>query len=262
MSEKEHIAESRLTSARGRPPVVGARGRRACRGVVGPGPALALCPTPGTSWKQMDEKRRARLVQQIRRMGIRNGRLWEAVERVDRADYVPPGLSPREVYQDAPVGIGQGQTTSQPSLVAQMIDALELDPADAALEIGTGFGYQTALLASVCATVVSVERYSELARQAHTNLAAAGFENVRVVTGDGTQGVPEEAPFDGIVVSAAAPDVPPALVEQLADGGRMVIPLGPGGREVIVVYEKHQGSLRQIERMTAAAFVPLVPGEE
>ena len=194
----------------------------------------------------------------IQAMGISNKRLNEAVARVDRADFVPSGLSERAIYQDAPVSIGEGQTTSQPSLVAQMIDALELAPEDSVLEIGTGFGYQTALLASICAKVVSVERYSELARQAHTNLAAAGYENVRVITGDGTKGVPEEEPFDGIVVSAAAPEVPPALAEHLAEGGRMVIPLGPGGREQIIIYEKRNGELVAVERMTLAAFVPLI----
>lgn len=207
----------------------------------------------------MDERRRQHLVEIIRAAGIRTERLSEAVERVDRADFVPPGLSPRATYQDAPVSIGEGQTTSQPSLVAQMVDALELEPAGTALEIGTGFGYQTALLASICAKVVSIERSANLARQAHTNLAAAGFDNVRVITGDGTRGAPEEAPFDGIVVSAATPEVPPALVEQLADGGRMVIPIGPGGREQIFIYEKRNGQLQGVERMTLAAFVPLVP---
>jgi protein-L-isoaspartate(D-aspartate) O-methyltransferase len=206
----------------------------------------------------MHSSERERLVKVIRAMGISNKRLDEAVERVDRGDFVPPGLSERATYQDAPVSIGEGQTTSQPSLVAQMIDALELGPEDSVLEIGTGFGYQTALLASICAKVVSVERHSELARQAHINLAAAGYENVRVITGDGTRGVPEEAPFDGIVVSAAAPQVPPALTEQLAGGGRMVIPLGPGGREQIIIYEKRDGELVAVERMTLAAFVPLI----
>ena len=143
----------------------------------------------------MHSSEHERLVKVIRAMGISNKRLDEAVERVDRGDFVPPGLSERATYQDAPVSIGEGQTTSQPSLVAQMIDALELGPEDSVLEIGTGFGYQTALLASICAKVVSVERHSELARQAHINLAAAGYENVRVITGDGTRGVPEEAPF-------------------------------------------------------------------
>jgi protein-L-isoaspartate(D-aspartate) O-methyltransferase len=207
----------------------------------------------------MDERKHERLVKTIRQMGIRTERLYEAVGRIDRADFVPPGLSPRAAYQDAPVSIGEGQTTSQPSLVAQMVDALELEPSNSALEIGTGFGYQTALLASICARVVSIERSGDLARQAHTNIAAAGFDNVRVVTGDGTKGVPEEAPFDGIVVSAAAPEVPPALLEQLAEGGRMVIPIGPGGREEIIIYEKREGTVEAIERMTLAAFVPLVP---
>ena len=207
----------------------------------------------------MDNRERARLVKIIRRMGINTPRLYEAVERVDRANFVPRGLSAAATYQDAPVSIGEGQTTSQPSLVAQMVDALELGPEDSALEIGTGFGYQTALLASICARVVSIERSAELARQAYTNLAAAGFTNAEVLTGDGTKGAPGEAPFNGIVVSAATPEVPPALAEQLAEGGRMVIPIGPGGRESIIVYQKQGGKLVAVERMTLAAFVPLVP---
>ncbi|MFP4613873.1 MAG: protein-L-isoaspartate(D-aspartate) O-methyltransferase [Spirochaetaceae bacterium] len=206
----------------------------------------------------MERTHRDRLVARIRSVGIRNTRLDQAVEQVDRADFAPPGLPPRAAYQDAPIPIGDGQTTSQPSLVAQMVDALDLAPAAVALEIGTGFGYQTALLASICRRVISVERVSELASRAQTNLAAAGFDNVRVIVGDGTKGVPEEAPFDGIVVSAATPEVPPALAEQLAEGGRLVVPLGPGGREVVMVYRKQEGMLEAIERMTGAAFVPLV----
>lgn len=207
----------------------------------------------------MAERTHDRLVGLIRRPGIRNPRLYDAVSLVDRGDFVPRGVSSREIYEDAPVNIGEGQTTSQPSLVAQMIDALELAPESSVLEVGTGFGYQTALLASICARVVSVERSQALAQQAATNLAVAGFENVRVVTADGTRGVPGEAPFAGIVVSAATPKVPPSLTEQLAEGGRMVIPLGPGGREQVMVFLKRAGALVTMYRLTYAAFVPLVP---
>lgn len=207
----------------------------------------------------MAERTHDRLVHLIRHPGIRSLSLYDAVSLVDRGDFVPPGISSREIYEDAPVHIGEGQTTSQPSLVAQMIDALELAPESSVLEVGTGFGYQTALLASVCARVVSIERSQALSQQAATNLAVAGFENVRVITGDGMQGVAEEAPFDGVVVSAATPKVPPALGEQLADGGRMVIPLGPGGREQVMVFKKRAGALVTMYRLTYAAFVPLVP---
>ncbi|MGM0674318.1 MAG: protein-L-isoaspartate(D-aspartate) O-methyltransferase [Spirochaetota bacterium] len=205
-----------------------------------------------------DDKKRDRLTKVIRSAGIENERLYRAVAEIDRADFLPAGLPAGVMYHDAPIQIGEGQTTSQPSLVAQMIDALELSTEDSALEIGTGYGYQTALLASICARVVSIEQSPELAQHARTNLAVQGFENVEVITGDGTHGAPAEAPFDGIVVSAAAPEVPSPLAEQLAEQGRMVIPLGPGGREEVLVYGKRSGRLEMLERMTLAAFVPLL----
>lgn len=205
-----------------------------------------------------DDKRRTRLTKIVQSTGIQTERLYYAVEDIDRADFVPAGLPPHVVYHDAPIQIGEGQTTSQPSLVVQMVDALELSPEDSALEIGTGYGYQTALLASICARVVSIEQSSQLAQHARTHLADQGFSNVDVITGDGTQGAPNESPFNGIVVSAAAPEIPAPLIEQLIVDGRMVIPLGPGGREEVFVYAKKAGRLETVERMTLAAFVPLL----
>ncbi len=181
----------------------------------------------------------------------------DAFRKVDRAGFVPPG-SRREAYRDRPVGLPEEQTTSQPSLIARMIDALALQPTSRVLEVGTGFGFQTALLARLAGEVVSIERHGQLADAARKNLAAAGCDGVRIVVGDGRKGVAELAPYDGIVVSAAAPEIPPDLVAQLADGGRLVIPLvGARGAEV-VLFQKSAGALVRLRMLTPARFVPLV----
>lgn len=185
-----------------------------------------------------------------------------AFRTVDRADFVPEGAR-SSAYDDRPIAIPQRQTTSQPSLIARMIDVVRLaEGADATvLEVGGGFGFQTALLAHIAARVVSIERHDELARAARANLRSAGITNVVVVTGDGWQGAPEHAPFDAIVVSAAASAVPPALGEQLVEGGRLVIPVQGRAGDEVLLFVKQAGELTRERLITPARFVPLVPGD-
>ncbi len=199
------------------------------------------------------------LVDAIRRAGVRDPRVLEAFQRVDRRRFVPV---PTEHLADIdePIPIGHEQVTTQPSLVAQMVAALELSGDERVLEIGTGLGYQAAILGTLAREVYSIERLRDLAVQARDNLRAAGFENVVVVVGDGTRGLPEHAPYDAIVVAAAAPGVPPALVEQLKEDGRLVQPMGPGGSEVVTKFRKRGGRLSREASVVGASFVPLIAG--
>jgi protein-L-isoaspartate(D-aspartate) O-methyltransferase len=189
--------------------------------------------------------------------GVRDPRILEAFRRVRREDFVPPewaGLA----YEDRPIPIARDQVTTQPSLVARMLDGLRLTGTERVLEIGTGLGFQTALLAVLAGEVWSVERFPELAEEAGGNLAGAGITGAAVVVGDGTLGLAEHAPYDAILVSAAAPRVPPPLVDQLADGGRLVHPIGPGGREIVVAFRKEGSGLVEERRIVPAHFVRLV----
>lgn len=160
-------------------------------------------------------------------------------------------------YADQPVPIGHGQVTSQPSLVAAMVAALGLTGTEKVLEVGTGHGYQTALLARLAARVISIEVWPGLAARARCNLAGQGITNVEVISGDGTQGAPGHAPFDAIIVSAAFPQVPVPLTAQLAAGGRLVQPVGPGGDEDVVLYQRSGDGLTRVRVLTGASFVPL-----
>jgi protein-L-isoaspartate(D-aspartate) O-methyltransferase len=156
---------------------------------------------------------------------------------------------------DVPIPIPHGQVTTQPSLSARMIEALGLTGSERVLEIGTGYGFQTALLAHLATFVWSVERLADLAKTARRNLEVVA--NVEVVVGDGSLGLPEHAPFDAILVSAAFPSVPAPLAEQLAEAGRLVQPMGSGGAEDVLLFEKHGGRLEQVSFVTGARFVRL-----
>lgn len=203
-------------------------------------------------------KTQEELAQLVERDGA-SPEVVEAFRSVAREDFVPD-RGRREAYLDRPVALPEHQTTSQPSLIGRMIDALELGPEDRVLEVGTGYGFQTALLSKLAGEVHSIERHEDLAETARSNLARSGIDSVHVEVGDGWQGLPEHAPFDAIVVSAAAVGVPPALIDQLAEGGRMVIPLAGPREDEVVLFEKRGGRLQRVRLITPARFVPLVPG--
>jgi protein-L-isoaspartate(D-aspartate) O-methyltransferase len=196
-------------------------------------------------------------VRAAQRAGVRDERLLTAIAELPRTGFVPEEYGAR-AHVDAPVPIPHDQVTTQPSLVAQMVDALALSPDHAVLEIGTGYGWQTALLARLAAEVWSIERFADLADTARANLGAHGVTNAHVVVADGTLGLPDHAPYDAIIVAAAFPEVPSPLVEQLAEGGRLVQPIGRGGREDVVLFTKREGALVSVRVLTGARFVRLV----
>ncbi|MDQ3646765.1 MAG: protein-L-isoaspartate(D-aspartate) O-methyltransferase [Actinomycetota bacterium] len=199
------------------------------------------------------------LLRLLRREGI-DERVVDAFASIARADFVP-AAGRIEAYVDRPVPLPERQTTSQPSLIARMIEAARPAPPDRALELGTGYGFQSALLARLVSEVVSIERSEVLAEAARKNLAAAGIENAQVLVGDGWEGVPQHAPFDVIVVSAAASQVPEPLKEQLAEGGRLVIPVRGATSDEVLLFEKHEGAVKKMSLLTPARFVPLVKGD-
>jgi protein-L-isoaspartate(D-aspartate) O-methyltransferase len=194
------------------------------------------------------------LVAAARDAGVRDARVLAAIADVPRAEFVPPEYADR-ANVDAPIPIPHEQVTSQPSLVARMVEALALQGNERVLEIGTGYGWQTGLLARLAQEVFSVERFADLAETARA--ALAGVENVVIVVGDGSEGLAEHAPFDGIIVAAAYPEVPEPFAEQLAEGGRLVQPLGPGGDEDVILFEKHGGVLQPVRTVSGARFVRL-----
>jgi protein-L-isoaspartate(D-aspartate) O-methyltransferase len=197
------------------------------------------------------------LVEAARREGVRDPRVLRAVGSIDRTLFVPAAWA-RHAHEDRPIPIPHGQVTTQPSLVARMLEGLALGGPERVLEVGTGFGYQTALLSRLAAHVFSIERFADLAEQARVNLRAAGIAGPTIVVGDGTLGLADRAPYDAIVVSAAAPLVPGPLLEQLAEGGRLVHPVGPGGMDDVTAFRKVTGRLVREGPVTPAHFVPLV----
>ncbi len=196
---------------------------------------------------------------QLRARGIRDEHVLAAMSHVPRHEFVSADYRD-QVYEDHPIPIGEGQTISQPYIVAIMLQALALDPSDVVLEVGTGSGYLTALLAELTRKVYSVERHESLARTAQATLARLGYTNVEVLVGDGGLGLPDRAPFDAIVVSAAAPLIPPPLFEQLREGGRMIVPVGPAQAQELQLVRKHGGQ-PAVFRMEGCRFVPLIGSE-
>src|SRR5215813_5496132 len=199
------------------------------------------------------------LIHVIRAQGVIDQRVLYAFRVVRRADFVPPDLAPI-AYEDRPLPIAHFQVTTQPSLIAQMVEALELGQADRTLEVGAGLGFQAAILSRLCDRVVTVERFPDLADAARKNLRRAGITNVLVLIGDGTLGAPDLAPFQAIIGAAAAPRVPPPLAEQLDEGGRLVLPIGPGGCEEVMLFRKEKGQLIRLATVIPASFVRMVGG--
>jgi protein-L-isoaspartate(D-aspartate) O-methyltransferase len=196
------------------------------------------------------------LTQQLIKRGISDDRVLQAMRDIPRHLFVPVPHRPM-AYEDMPLPIGHEQTISQPLMVAMMTEALQLRGHERVLEIGTGSGYQAAILSRLAAVVFSIERIAELAAHARLTLAMVGIRNVHVLVGDGSVGLPEHGPYDAVVVTAAAPKVPPALVEQLTTGGRLVIPVGDRHEQTLVrLTATTHGP--QIERLGGCRFVPLI----
>lgn len=203
---------------------------------------------------------RARMVEhQLRRRDIDDPLVLTAMAAVPREKFVPSHLR-HEAYADGALPIGEGQTISQPYMVAATCQAAACRGTEHVLEVGAGSGYQAAILSRIARSVIAIERIPELAELARKNLAAAGIDNVEVILGDGTKGHPPRAPYDRILVAAGAPAVPEALREQLAEGGRLVIPVGRRDLQYLTIIEKHGASYREMPG-PACVFVPLV-GEQ
>ena len=194
---------------------------------------------------------------QLRQRGIRDERLLAAMSKVPRHEFVSP-QNWTEAYADHPIPIPEQQTTSQPYMIAAMVQAAQIKAEDRVLEIGAGSGYQTALLAELASQVFAVERYASLSETARNTLERLGYPNVKVVTGDGSLGLPSDAPFDAIIVSAAAPRIPQALVEQLAIGGRLVVPVGESDQQVVHLVERQQDGTINVKTLEGCRFVPLI----
>jgi protein-L-isoaspartate(D-aspartate) O-methyltransferase len=197
------------------------------------------------------------LVAALRAAGVRGQRVLDAVRAVPRAQFVPPEYADR-AYHDTPLPIPHNQVTTQPSLVGKMVDALGLGSEERVLEVGTGYGWQTALLAQLAREVWSVERWPDIAARAREHLVRQGVANATVLVGDGSEGLAEHAPYDAILVSAAFPEVPEPLVEQLTLSGRLVQPIGPGGLEDVVLFERRPAALAAVRTVTGAHFVRLI----
>jgi protein-L-isoaspartate(D-aspartate) O-methyltransferase len=189
---------------------------------------------------------------------IRDPRVVNAVSEIRRERFVPPVLRP-VAYRDSPLPIGQGQTISQPSLVALMTELLQPKQTHIVLEIGTGSGYQAAILSKLVRHVYTIEIVPQLATTARATLAREGLANITVRTGDGYRGWPEHAPFDGIILTAAPPEIPQALIDQLRPGGKLVAPVGTLDQELVVVEKDAKGTIKR-RSVTAVRFVPMVPG--
>ena len=208
-----------------------------------------------------EAERLAMVEEQIRARGITDPRVCRAMERVPRHLFVPARLRER-AYGDHPLPIGEGQTISQPYIVAFMTEAVSPGPEDVVLEIGTGSGYQAAILAELAAEVYTIEIIESLGLRAGETLERLGYENVHVKIGDGYEGWPEKAPFDAVIVTCAPEDIPKALVEQLKEGGRMIIPVGGRFKAQKMYYGEKKGGELEVSGVLDVRFVPMVKGRD
>src|SRR5437016_9853795 len=209
-------------------------------------------PTPVTDFAA---ERQRMVTEQLNARGISDERVLNAMNKVPREEFVPPDSRARS-YEDGPLPIGYGQTISQPYIVAFMTEQLQPKPSDRVLEIGTGSGYQAAILAELVSEVYSIEIVEPLAKSAEATLARLGYTNIHIKAGDGYKGWPEEAPFDAIIVTCAPDKVPQPLVDQLKDGGRMVIPVGERFAQELYLLEKKNGQLKESVTLPVR-FVPM-----
>ncbi len=209
----------------------------------------------------LENQRRAMVAEQLMSRGITDERVLAAMETVPREEFIPPPWRPH-AYDDGPVPIGSGQTISQPYIVAAMIEMLRPRPTDRVLEVGAGCGYAAAVLSRIVAVVYAIERHSALVTEARDRLTRLGYDNVELHRGNGTVGWPQEAPYNGIIVAAGAPQVPRPLKRQLATGGRLVIPVGRTlESQQLVRVVRHEEDEYEEQRLVPVRFVPLV-GEE
>lgn len=207
----------------------------------------------------MARRRCCMVEKQLRLRGVRDERLLTAMGKVPRERFIAPEFQ-SEAYADGPLPIGSGQTISQPLMVATMIEALQVQPADRVLEVGTGTGYEAAILGELAAEVWTVERRADLTDKALHILQELGYRNVHVVHGDGSLGLPKQAPFDKILVAAGAPQPPPSLIAQLAEGGSLAVPVGNRVEQQLQVVSKIRGEV-VMSRNVSCCFVPLVGAE-
>jgi protein-L-isoaspartate(D-aspartate) O-methyltransferase len=211
---------------------------------------------PSSEQQQFAAQRLSMVEQQLRRRNIHDERVLQAMRTVPRHEFMGPGDAPL-AYADHPVPIGEQQTTSQPYIIAAMLQAAEIKPTDRVLEIGAGSGYQTALLAELANQVFAIDRFPTLVEAAAKVLERLGYYNVALVVGDGSLGLPQAAPYDAIIVSAAAPGVPAPLVEQLAIGGRLVVPVGDAEQQVLKLVRKYADGTSETS-LEGCRFVPLI----
>ncbi len=204
---------------------------------------------------EFDRERKMMADSQIRARGVRDARVLAAMEKVPRHLFVPAGMR-RYAYADEPLPIGEGQTISQPYIVAYMTEALGLGGEERVLEVGSGSGYQTAILAELVREVWTVEIVEALSRRARSVLDGLGYGNIHYRVGDGSEGWPQSAPFDAVMVTAAAAEIPDSLEAQLEAGGRMIVPVGTDFQELVLIRKEKKGLKR--EKLLAVRFVPLV----
>ena len=204
-------------------------------------------------------QKKLRLLMELRRAGIGDARVLGAIEKTPREKFVPPAFED-QAYENLALPIGQGQTVSQPYVVALMTDKLELGERHNALEIGTGSGYQAAVLARLCRRVFSIERHRELLRDAERRFGELHLRNIVCRCGDGTKGWPEQAPYDRVIVTAAAGQVPPTLIDRLAPGGILVAPVGEDHRDQQLIRIRRHDDAFSTENLGLVRFVPLVAG--
>ena len=215
---------------------------------------LGLCAAGNNGGTSLEKQRSSMVDSQIRARGVTDQRVLDAMRRVPRHEFVPEPYT-SNAYEDSPLPIGLNQTISQPYIVGYMTDELKVDPKSKVLEIGTGSGYQAAILAELAEQVFTIEIVPELAKRSTATLQRLGYKNVKVMAGDGYRGWPSEAPFDRIIVTAAPDHIPQPLVDQLAVGGRMIIPVGDYYQQMVIITKTERGVVQQ--RTIDVRFVPM-----